>query len=115
MFMQVTRMFYDLAIEDLTILFGKASEQGNKETVVFQTGLTGSTGFVSSFDHVSPVILSIMKEPQINANPVQQICVYLRSSAVNILLNFTQLIVSLYPCNRHHYTKLLKRGYYGRL
>jgi len=47
-------------------------------------------------------------------NPVQQICVYLRSSAVNIFLIIIQLIVSLNQCNKHHYPKPLKRGYYGR-
>jgi hypothetical protein len=41
-------------------------------------------------------------------NPVQQICVYLRSSAVKFLLNFIQLTVSLNHCNRNHYTKPLK-------
>jgi len=44
-----------------------AKEQGNKETVIYQTGLTGSTGFVSSFDHVHPVIPSRMKKPQMKA------------------------------------------------
>jgi hypothetical protein len=38
------------------------------------------------------------------ANPVQQICVYLRSSAVNILFNFIQLITSLKQFNRLLYT-----------
>lgn len=36
-------------------------------------------------------------------NPVQQICVHLRSSAVKILLSFMQLTVSLKQCNRYHY------------
>ncbi|MDD1745167.1 MAG: hypothetical protein LUQ20_05080 [Candidatus Methanoperedens sp.] len=107
-----TRMFYKLAIEDFTILFGETSKQGNKAKVIFQTGLTGSTGFVSFFDQV---YLSIIKDTHINANPVQQICVYLRSSAVNILLITIQLILSLNQCNKHHYPKPLKRGYYGRL
>jgi len=41
-------------------------------------------------------------------NPVQQICVHLRSSAVNIFLIIIQLTGSLNHCNRHHYTKPLK-------
>ena len=40
---------------------------GNKATVIYQTGLTGSTGFVSSFDPVHPVILSKIKKPQMMA------------------------------------------------
>ena len=76
MFMHGTRMFYKLAIEDFTILFWEASEQGNKTKVNFRTG---STGFVSYLYHV---YLSIIKELNIKVNPVQQICVYLRLSAV---------------------------------
>ena len=74
MFMHGTRMFYKLAIEDFTILFGEASEQGNKAKVIFQTGLTESTGFVSFFFHV---YVSIIKEPHIKP----------KSSATNLRLS----------------------------
>jgi hypothetical protein len=45
-FMQVTIMFYEHAIDDVTRVFGGASEQGNIEIVFFKTGLTGSTGLI---------------------------------------------------------------------
>ena len=82
-------------------LFMEAPERKNKTMLIFQTGLTGSTGFVSFFDHVH---LSIIKEPHINANPMQQICVHLRSSAVNILLITIQLVVILKQNTKHHNT-----------
>ncbi|KAB2947111.1 MAG: hypothetical protein OIN90_02385 [Candidatus Methanoperedens sp.] len=39
-----------------------------KQFYIFQTGLTGSTGYSLSFDPVHPVILSRMKELQIKAD-----------------------------------------------
>ncbi|MDP2766958.1 MAG: hypothetical protein Q8O41_05855 [Candidatus Methanoperedens sp.] len=47
---------------------GIPTAQGNKATVVFQTGFTGSTGCVLSFNPVHPVILSKIKKPQMNAD-----------------------------------------------
>jgi hypothetical protein len=47
---------------------GIPTAQGNKETVFFLTGLTGSTGWVILYDPVHPVILSRIKKPQMNAD-----------------------------------------------
>ncbi len=44
---------------------GKVPEQESEVTVVFQTGFTGLTGCVLSFN---PVFLSRMKKPRINAD-----------------------------------------------
>jgi hypothetical protein len=46
-------------------LHGIPTAQGNKAIGVFQTGFTGSTGCVLSFD---PVMWSKMEKPQINAD-----------------------------------------------
>jgi hypothetical protein len=54
-FMQVTIMFYEHAIDDVTRVFG-ASEQVNLETVFFKTGLTGSTGLIGGVLSFNPVI-----------------------------------------------------------
>ncbi len=47
---------------------GIPTAQGTKEKIVFQTGLTGSTGCVLLFNPVHPVILSRMKKPQMDAD-----------------------------------------------
>ncbi len=39
-----------------------------KQFYIFQTGLTGSTGYVLSFNPVHPVILSRINKPQMNAD-----------------------------------------------
>jgi hypothetical protein len=39
-----------------------------KQLYIFQTGLTGSTGYVLSFNPVHPVILSRINKPQMNAD-----------------------------------------------
>ncbi|MFH0904938.1 MAG: hypothetical protein V1854_07130 [Methanobacteriota archaeon] len=44
---------------------GIPTAQGNKDKVIFQTGLTGSTGYVSSF---YPIHLSKINELQLNAD-----------------------------------------------
>jgi hypothetical protein len=49
-------------------LFMEAQEQGNNEKIIFQRGFKGSTGCVLSFNPVHPVIPSIMKKPQMNAD-----------------------------------------------
>jgi len=63
--MQVTRMFYENALN-------------------FELNLRGLNTFEQSEIILKSLFLSFI-------NPMQQICVYLRSSAVNILLNFIQL------------------------
>jgi len=47
---------------------GKLQAQDRKALVIFQTGLTGLTGYVLSFNPVHPVILSRIKKPQMNAD-----------------------------------------------
>ncbi len=87
--MQVTRMFYENALN-------------------VELNLRGLKIFQQSKINLKSPFLSCI-------NPMQQICVYLRSSAVNIFLIFIQLNESLKQCIKHHYIKPLKRGYYGRI
>lgn len=42
--------------------------QGSQACYIFQTGLTGSTGYILYFNPVHPVILSRINKPQMNAD-----------------------------------------------
>jgi hypothetical protein len=89
MFMQVTRMFYENALNVEPKMSGLKTVQPLE---IIQKSLYSSC-----------------------VHPVKQICVYLRLSAVNIFLIFIQLTESLNQSSQHHYTKPLKREYYGRI
>ncbi|VVB90519.1 Uncharacterised protein [uncultured archaeon] len=50
----------------------KVPEHENEATAVFQTGLTGSTGYGFSFYPVHPVILSSINKTQKNVDLIKQ-------------------------------------------